>query len=183
MRSPNLFTALTLAVGLSLAACGSTESEPGPAAPSPTDSAEDVADPTATVDPPVETLPDDSSITSEERPMTPKPDASELPLGPVPDEVVARSTVQDAIAEAAKREGVQPADVSVAGFADVTWSDGSVGCPQAGMQYTMALVPGHQLILQVDDRYLSYHASQDSQFSYCAAPVAPVPGDAVSPDS
>ncbi|GAA4868472.1 hypothetical protein [Serinicoccus chungangensis] len=96
-----------------------------------------------------------------------------LPLGPVPDAVVQRPDVQEAIEAEAQRTGVEPEAVTVAGYADVTWSDGSIGCPKPGMMYTQALVPGHQLVLEVDGSYASYHAADGKPFSYCAQPVGP----------
>jgi hypothetical protein len=88
-----------------------------------------------------------------------------------------RPEVQAAIADLAKRIEVDRAAVSVAGYADVTWSDGSIGCPQPGTMYTEALVPGHQLILQSEGRLFSYHAAQGKAFGYCAKPVAPTGAD------
>ena len=99
-----------------------------------------------------------------------------LPLGAVPDAVAQRSDVQEAVAAEAKRAGVEPDAVTIAGYADVTWSDGSIGCPRPGMMYTQALVPGHQLVLEVDGTYASYHAAEGKAFSYCAQPVAPASG-------
>ena len=32
----------------------------------------------------------------------------------------------------------------------MTWTDGSLGCPQKGMSYTQALVEGELLLLRVD---------------------------------
>jgi hypothetical protein len=103
---------------------------------------------------------------------------SDLPLGPVPDAVAARPDVQAAVAAEAERTGVPVADVGLAGYADVTWPDGSIGCPQPGMLYTQALVPGHQLILRVGGQLASYHAARGSAFVFCATPSPPVPGDA-----
>ena len=96
-----------------------------------------------------------------------------LPLGVVPDAVAQRSDVQEAVDAEAQRAGVEPAAVTIAGYAEVTWSDGSIGCPKPGMMYTQALVPGHQLVLEVDGSYASYHAADGKPFSYCAQPVGP----------
>lgn len=125
---------------------------------------------------------EDAAVTSEDAVIGDKPTHTEiapggqeasLPLGTVPDGVVERADVQAAIAAEAERSGVEPAAVGVAGYADVTWSDGSLGCPQPGMMYTQALVPGHQLVLEVDGSCASYHAAQGKDFSFCAQPVAP----------
>lgn len=104
------------------------------------------------------------------------------PTGPVPEEVLARPEVTAAIAAEAERTGVPDADVAVVGYSEVTWRDGSLGCPQPGMAYTQALVPGDLLVLEVDGRRASYHAARGATFAYCANPVLPSPG-AVDPNA
>lgn len=163
--------------GLVLAGCGS---ETDPAEPgggedtSPSQSAPPEG-PTETPDGPTEGSPDatnpDPETTEEPVPMPLDPD--ELPLSDVPDDVVAKDEVQTAVADLAQRLDVETGAVIVAGYAAVTWNDGSIGCPEPGMMYTQAIVPGYQLILESEGQYFSYHATEDEQFSYCADPVMP----------
>lgn len=165
--------ALAAALALSLTACGEATDSPGG---SPTDDAAPTSTATAT------TPGDDDSLTTapqEDGTMRPDPipvpgqgDAA-LPTGPVPDSVREQPEVKAAIEAHAERVGVPVEEVTVAGYAQVTWSDGSLGCPQPGMMYTQALVPGQQLILSVDGELASYHAANGKPFSYCASPVAP----------
>ncbi|NND65435.1 MAG: hypothetical protein HKM24_05675 [Gammaproteobacteria bacterium] len=42
----------------------------------------------------------------------------------------------------------------------VTWRNGAVGCPEPGMGYTEALVPGHYVALEHDGVTYHYHSSQ-----------------------
>jgi hypothetical protein len=49
----------------------------------------------------------------------------------------------------------------------VTWSDGSLGCPQPGVFYTQALVPGYWVVLQVGDQEYDYRASERGHFVLC----------------
>lgn len=60
---------------------------------------------------------------------------------------------------------------------DVTWGDGSLGCPRPGMAYTQALVPGWRVVVRVAGRDVVYHASRRGQWLLCpmgrAAPPAP----------
>lgn len=49
----------------------------------------------------------------------------------------------------------------------VTWSDGSLGCPQPGMMYTQALVPGYWVVVQVGEQEYDYRASQSGYFVLC----------------
>ena len=42
---------------------------------------------------------------------------------------------------------------------DVTWRDGSLGCPQPGMAYTQALVDGYRIELSDGDTIYAYHGA------------------------
>ncbi|MGD8199076.1 hypothetical protein ACQE98_00260 [Ornithinimicrobium sp. W1679] len=183
--------ALTAAGALLLGACG------GPDEPAETDGtaatatgqapADDdaSAEPTRTAEPaPTTDDPGDDANTTEDDMdpgLTPIPvPGPALPTGPVPDSIVQSDAVQEAIAAEAARQGVEPEDVEVVGYAEVTWPDGSLGCPKPGMMYTQALVPGRQLILAVDGQTASYHASREGSFSYCSSPLAPAQGGSAS---
>ena len=48
-------------------------------------------------------------------------------------------------ADAAQRAGVILDQVKVLTVESVTWSDGSLGCPEPGMMYTQALVRGYRV--------------------------------------
>ena len=54
----------------------------------------------------------------------------------------------------------------------MTWSDGSLGCPQEGMAYTQALVDGELLLLRVGTGLFQYHGGEGGSLSYCANPSA-----------
>ena len=75
---------------------------------------------------------------------------------------------------AAEDTGVDAADIQVITAEAVTWSDGSLGCPEEGMAYTQALVPGYRVILDVAGEEVPYHASEAGDFSACANPQEPV---------
>jgi hypothetical protein len=64
---------------------------------------------------------------------------------------------------------------------DVTWSDGSLGCPRPGLMYTQALVPGWRLRVRDGARERIYHASRRGQWLLCppGRAVRPLPGPAV----
>jgi hypothetical protein len=51
----------------------------------------------------------------------------------------------------------------------VTWSDGSLGCPQPGLFYTQALEEGYWVVWQAEDgRQFDYRATQRGSFLLCA---------------
>ncbi|HET6968597.1 MAG TPA: hypothetical protein VFI44_09980 [Ornithinibacter sp.] len=90
----------------------------------------------------------------------------------LPDDIRTRPGVAAAIEDTASREGVTPDEVVVAAWSPVTWTDGSLGCPQEGMSYTQALVEGELLILRVGGALFQYHARTGGPFTYCTTPTA-----------
>ena len=91
-----------------------------------------------------------------------------LPSGEVPT-----AMLEGVIAQAASGAGISADEIAVVAAEAVTWSDGSLGCPQEGMEYTQALVPGYRVVLEVDGDELYFHASEAGDFRYCANPQPP----------
>ncbi len=85
--------------------------------------------------------------------------------------------IADVIAQAAEETGADPSDITVIVAEEVTWRDGSIGCPQEGMGYTQALVPGYRAVLEVGGEELHFHASNSGDFRLCADPQPPYGGD------
>lgn len=85
------------------------------------------------------------------------------PSGAVEAELVAldelSEAVESALADASSRFGVATDEIAVAGALRVTWSDGSLGCPEPDTMYTQALVPGYQLVLEVAGARVTYHGA------------------------
>lgn len=80
-----------------------------------------------------------------------------------------------ALADAAKRSGLKPADLKVLSAEAVTWPDGSLGCPQPGMMYTQALVPGYRVKIKAGAEVLDYHAGRGGVPTFCPADRAHEP--------
>ena len=70
-------------------------------------------------------------------------------------------------ADAAERAGVDPEAIEVLQAENVTWNDGSLGCPEPGMNYTMALVDGYHVILAAEGEEFDYRATGDGSFRLC----------------
>lgn len=168
--------ALAAALALALTACGEAGDVDGAAPPA---TSQSTSAPTED-DGSRSTAPTQEDSVKPSPIPIPEPSSTALPTGPVPEAVAQRPDVRAAIEDHAKRVGVEPSEVTVEGFAEVTWSDGSIGCPQPGMMYTQALVPGLQLVLGVDGKLASYHAANGKPFSYCASPVPPAETSATS---
>jgi len=85
---------------------------------------------------------------------------------PVTGEVPA-SLLEDIRADLAQRSGVTQEAILVIRDQAVTWSDGSLGCPQPGVFYIQALVPGYWVVLQVGEKQYDYRASESGNFFLC----------------
>lgn len=92
-----------------------------------------------------------------------------------------QTVTEVALADAADRTGLARPALRVVRAEYVTWRDGSLGCPEKGMVYTDALVPGYRIEIRAGDRVLDYHASAGGHLILCPAEraVEPLPSDAV----
>jgi hypothetical protein len=104
---------------------------------------------------------------------SPSPSPSPGATGDVGD--VPRELIEAVVADAQSRTGVDAAQITVVSARAVTWSDGSLGCPEPGQMYTQALVPGYQVVLRAGDEVLDYHAARQGAFELCP------PGRATDP--
>lgn len=80
------------------------------------------------------------------------------------------------VADAGQRTGVTQDEVELMTAEAVTWSDGSLGCPEPGMMYTQALVAGYRVVVRAAGETLTYHAGQDGDARYCEHPRPPAEG-------
>ena len=98
---------------------------------------------------------------------TPRPtDPPTLPADPV----------GQAKAALAGHLGVDESQVTVVSSDEVTWRDGSLGCPEPGMFYTQALIPGTRTILEVAGKRYHYHSGGHRAPFLCENPQPPVGG-------
>jgi hypothetical protein len=104
-------------------------------------------------------------------PARPDDSSVELPQGAAEAELLATQEIvpeiEAAIADAAERFGVSPDTIAVARSLRVTWSDGSLGCPEDGMMYTQALVDGYLLTLEVAGQRVDYHGALGDEPFLC----------------
>ena len=92
-----------------------------------------------------------------------------------------RSIVDAATRDAGSRVKIDPGAVEIVSARQVTWSDGSLGCPEAGMQYTQALVPGYRVLLRAGGQQFDYHAAANGHFVLCPPEraVEPIPDERI----
>ena len=104
--------------------------------------------------------------------------ASEGPPVPPPVQgpgMTLDSVKEAALMDAARRTGLDRSHLKVLSAESVTWSDGSIGCPQPGMMYTQALVPGYRVLIEAGGEVLAYHAGRTGQPAYCPPGRAQTP--------
>ena len=138
-----------LAAGVLLAGCGSDS--PSQAQPSGQES-------------PVTDMPSDSPSPSD------PPSAGQTPsASPGPEEGPAA-----AMNDLAKRLGIDAQDVTVVSAQEVSWPDGSLGCPEPGKMYTQMIVEGSVIVLEANGKQYEYHAANGRAPFYCEKPQPPV---------
>ena len=85
----------------------------------------------------------------------------------VPAPMNANGQVAFSKTDLAQRLGVAIESVVVSSTRPVTWRSGALGCPDPGMNYTQALVPGTVIYLKVDNTIHAYHARYGGEPFYC----------------
>lgn len=80
------------------------------------------------------------------------------------------SVIEPVVAEVAKLAGVPADQVTVISAEEVTFSDGSLGCPQPGMVYTQALVDGYKIVAEAGGKTYDFRGS-GSAFRQCTNPI------------
>ncbi|MCS6909965.1 MAG: hypothetical protein NZM11_05275 [Anaerolineales bacterium] len=87
-------------------------------------------------------------------------------LAPVVGELPA--TLRESIeADLEQRSGVTRAAFTYVRAEAMVWNDGSLGCPQPGMAYTQALVPGYWVVIRVGDAEFDYRVAESGYFILC----------------
>jgi hypothetical protein len=154
---------MTLSVGLVVASCGAGDVSPG-------EGTTTVVPPSTIVTTTTTTL--DVTITPAPTPK-PQPPSSTIPLPSIPPGASTDDTadIVFAVTDLATTLGVAEDDVTVIGWEEVVWRDGSIGCPVPGFSYTQALEDGMRIALEVDGQVYWYHQGGGRDPFYCANPA------------
>jgi hypothetical protein len=110
--------------------------------------------------------PDEGTPETTETTPSPPVEATVEPTTPPPDGPLAE-VVDEAVGDLAARLRADRSEIEVLRFEEVTWPDGSLGCPQPGEFYTQATVDGYRVVLGFDDRVYLYHAGGDAEPFLC----------------
>src|SRR5262245_24162730 len=92
------------------------------------------------------------------------PEDSTLDKGHAVTGEVPADAVEKLRAEVATQASVKASDVKVVSAQAVNWPNGALGCPQPGMMYTQAIVPGYRVELEASGKRYVYHASTKGSF-------------------
>ncbi len=113
--------------------------------------------------------------------LTPVPLEGPPVVQPAPGNPGIKDPVVQAMTDLSQRLSVTVDDIELVSLLEVTWRDGSIGCPEAGVAYTQALVPGQQMILRVNGVEYYYHSAKNSVFTYCGDPQPPLDTVPINP--
>jgi hypothetical protein len=78
------------------------------------------------------------------------------------------------VRDLAARLGVDAGEIEIQSQTDVTWRDGSLGCPQPGMRYPQVLVDGYRIVLRHGTDEYPYHGRAGHPPFLCRRATAPV---------
>ena len=112
--------------------------------------------------------------------MTTQPpnDTSETRVKPIqPVDPSPSGPVAAVIADLASRLGTDESSITLVSQEEVTWPDGSLGCPQPDMSYIQVLVNGSLIVLESDGTIYEYHSGVGRDPFYCPNPTEPASGD------
>lgn len=94
------------------------------------------------------------------------PPTSAPVTGEVPSAVI--DAIRQRLAEDAP--GIDAGAATVVKAEAVDWTDGSLGCPERGVLYTQAIVPGYHIVLTLEGRDYDYRAAVSGEIRRCETP-------------
>ncbi len=93
--------------------------------------------------------------------------ANETPFPFVEIPPSAEELVSLAKSDLAEQLGVPEYDIALESVVVVVWPDGSLGCPQPGLEYVQVLTPGYQILLSYQGVESEYHSDGNSTVVKC----------------
>jgi hypothetical protein len=101
------------------------------------------------------------------------PEKSVTEKTPSASEPHGKGAVGDALDDLSRRLGVGGSDITVVSAEEVTWRDGSIGCPRPGMMYPQVLTDGSKVVLEYQGKRYEYHAGGRRSAFLCENPEPP----------
>jgi len=100
------------------------------------------------------------SLTEDTQTMVP-----EMEISPAP--MILNEQIEFSKKALAQRLDIEPESITLSEAHEVTWRSGALGCPEPGMNYTQALVPGVLIFLRAGNEVHGYHAKIGAEPFYC----------------
>lgn len=99
------------------------------------------------------------------------PASADTPVtGEIPVELMERI-----FADLESRSGRERAEFTVVRSMAMIWPNGALGCPEPGMVYTQATVPGYWAVLELDGKQYDYRGSERGFITLCDHAVMTAP--------
>lgn len=111
--------------------------------------------------------PKSSGLESEPRPGDETQTPAEEPAAESIYDSRAQGLIDLAMTDLMNTLGVDLSAIELVAYEEVTWNDGSLGCPQPDMMYTQALVDGYLIQLQAGDQVYNYHGATGEEPFLC----------------
>jgi hypothetical protein len=108
---------------------------------------------------------------TDERAPLATPSATPTAIGKSPSmEIkVPQAILEPILAEAAARAKVARDKLVIVRAESVVWGDGSLGCPEPGMEYTQALVNGYWVVIDAAGQTYDFRVGHGGSFQLCPA--------------
>jgi hypothetical protein len=171
---------ILLSLALMAAACAplalpEPTTQPGQPDPATNPAESSIATPGALLQPTAPLLPADAgtppAITLTRRP----PELVTVPPTPAPVVGELPAALRESIeADVEQRSGVARTAFEYIRAEAIIWNDGSLGCPQPGVEYTQALVPGFWVVIRTGEAEYDYRVTERGGFVLCE-PARPRP--------
>ena len=84
-----------------------------------------------------------------------------------PESQVPEAVLRPILKETARLANVPSQQLTVIRAEAVVWNDGSLGCPESGMQYTQALVSGYWVVVSGAGQTYDFRVRRDGSFHLC----------------
>lgn len=99
--------------------------------------------------------------------LTPIPGSSTTEKHAAMKGEVPQTILELILKEAAALSKVDRAQLVIARAQSVVWNDGSLGCPEPGMEYTQALVNGYWIIIEAAGKKYDFRVGSGGSFRLC----------------
>ena len=80
---------------------------------------------------------------------------------------VPEAILNSILKEAAKLASVPPQELVIVRAEAVVWNDGSLGCPEPGMQYTQSLINGYWVMIKAAGQTYDFRVDRGGSFRLC----------------